>query len=441
LETQTTRPGTLRLEGVGTQWVNKGDIYVGGGGTDGSLVVSEGATLTNTSVIEVGHAKSGLVYAAGGMGEVLVEGSGSVLETRNLSVGWGPEGDEDDMSSVTIASGGQARMDVLSMEDSGLVLVSGPQSIFEVSTEIDAYGGSLMAEQEGTLRAAYVYLGYSATLGVTSTGKVVIGSSSSLPQEGAVVVGDGGYLRGDWENGAPQVDGNLVLRDGAETEGFLAVSGDFEQSADALCRFGGGELTSDAFGQISIGGDASIQGYIRIDIFSRWARPGVYTFDLFTSDGNGAFNFDPDEVMLTDYRFTTDYAQGQRVVVPSEGDGEVGGWSLVDGVLELEITSLSLAFCGDANDDGVVDDQDASVLAENWHGDHAPSYWSWQWGDFNGDGAVDEKDASIMASHWHESVESSAGNVPEPTPLAMLAGAVAAMGLFRRRRMPWADGK
>ena len=115
-------------------------------------------------------------------------------------------------------------------------------------------------------------------------------------------------------------------------------------------------------------------------------------------------------------------------------------WSLVDGVLELEITSLSLVFCGDANDDGVVDDLDASILAENWHGDHseiyeAASYWSWTWGDFNSDGAVDEKDASILAVHWHKSVEGSSPSVPEPAMLVMLAGAAATLGVLRRGRV------
>ncbi|MBN2217000.1 MAG: BNR-4 repeat-containing protein [Pirellulales bacterium] len=83
---------------------------------------------------------------------------------------------------------------------------------------------------------------------------------------------------------------------------------------------------------------------------------------------------------------------------------------------------------GDANGDGVVDQDDAAILAENW----GRSDWAaWSQGDFNRDGAVNAADASILAANWGHVAESTI--VPEPAVAAMLLGLAAALAAFRRR--------
>jgi hypothetical protein len=82
---------------------------------------------------------------------------------------------------------------------------------------------------------------------------------------------------------------------------------------------------------------------------------------------------------------------------------------------------------GDANADGVVDAADASILGANWR---LATGATWGMGDFNGDHAVDDADAAILAANWTVSAESS---VPEPGTLVLLASAVAALCLLRRR--------
>ena len=57
---------------------------------------------------------------------------------------------------------------------------------------------------------------------------------------------------------------------------------------------------------------------------------------------------------------------------------------------------------GDANRDGVVDDDDAASLATNWQ---KSSGATWSQGDFNGDGRVSDADATILAQYWMMSVE------------------------------------
>ena len=83
---------------------------------------------------------------------------------------------------------------------------------------------------------------------------------------------------------------------------------------------------------------------------------------------------------------------------------------------------------GDANRNGVVDDLDAALLAENWQ---KQSGASWNQGDFNDDGKVDDLDAAILAANW---TPPPVNAVPEPTGLILLLGAVLSVCLLRRFR-------
>jgi formylglycine-generating enzyme required for sulfatase activity len=83
---------------------------------------------------------------------------------------------------------------------------------------------------------------------------------------------------------------------------------------------------------------------------------------------------------------------------------------------------------GDANNDGVVDDKDASILGANWMQTGA----EWADGDFNRDHVVNDKDAAILAAHWSQTQEAGT-SVPEPSTAALILGLIVA-GLAARRR-------
>lgn len=87
----------------------------------------------------------------------------------------------------------------------------------------------------------------------------------------------------------------------------------------------------------------------------------------------------------------------------------------------------SLFTPGDANHDGMVNEADAALMAENWQ---TLSGAGWSNGDFNNDGAVNDIDAALMAANWHFGVPANV-DVPEPDVLVLLAGAVLAW-LVRR---------
>jgi autotransporter-associated beta strand protein len=85
---------------------------------------------------------------------------------------------------------------------------------------------------------------------------------------------------------------------------------------------------------------------------------------------------------------------------------------------------------GDANDDGKVNDVDATTVAQNWgsSGDEI----GWAQGDFNDDNVVNAADASIMAANWHYGVSEGA-SVPEPSAIVLLAAGLALLAIRRER--------
>jgi hypothetical protein len=99
-----------------------------------------------------------------------------------------------------------------------------------------------------------------------------------------------------------------------------------------------------------------------------------------------------------------------------------------DYVFALEGTALP-TLLGDADGDGVVDAEDASILGRNWLANGA----GWAGGDFNADGVVDDKDAAILAAHWGQSDLAEPTGVPEPSTLILLA-AGAGLGLLAAAR-------
>jgi hypothetical protein len=89
---------------------------------------------------------------------------------------------------------------------------------------------------------------------------------------------------------------------------------------------------------------------------------------------------------------------------------------------------VSLVGPGDANGDGIVNDQDASILAAHWQ----QTGMNWANGDFNDDGVVNDRDASILAAHWQEGTEGTT-SVPEPGPIVLLLGGLLSLLLWRRK--------
>ena len=112
------------------------------------------------------------------------------------------------------------------------------------------------------------------------------------------------------------------------------------------------------------------------------------------------------------------------------GTGMAPGGSEWHAILITDAEVVVPIVPGDANGDGVVNDEDAAALAANWQKQGGALLSE---GDFNADGNVDDLDATILAANWQGSGPPPE-SVPEPTSLALLlCAAIYAMLLIRRR--------
>ena len=115
-------------------------------------------------------------------------------------------------------------------------------------------------------------------------------------------------------------------------------------------------------------------------------------------------------------------------------NGLLGLTSFAGQPVDADSVLVSLAHLGDANDDGIVDLQDLSIVTNNWQQNRD----NWAAGDLNRDGVVDLGDLSIVTNNWQQTSSLSlapAGQafaaVPEPATLALL---IPAFLLFKSRR-------
>ena len=94
---------------------------------------------------------------------------------------------------------------------------------------------------------------------------------------------------------------------------------------------------------------------------------------------------------------------------------------------DLEYTAMSTAAYGDANCDGVIDDDDLSLLLANWG-----QSGQWAQGNFNGDDVINDDDLSLLLANWSregsQSGTDGSAAVPEPATVFILGiGALAAI--------------
>jgi hypothetical protein len=152
-------------------------------------------------------------------------------------------------------------------------------------------------------------------------------------------------------------------------------------------------------------------------------HPDEHSYDVTLINGDDTFAVDD-----LSWRNDSDTVGGfLNFMARGESTSDVRAWSID----EIVITQAAEDVPGDANGDGWVDEDDASVLAANWGktGVSGPGD-----GDFTGDGAVNVADAAVLAANWRPNPGSeSTATVPEPGSLILLILGVLMLAVRRRR--------
>ncbi len=184
----------------------------------------------------------------------------------------------------------------------------------------------------------------------------------------------------------------------------VTAAGDFTfaDSAELLLEIGG-TVPGAEHDRLVVAGDLTLDGILRVRFDGYAPRQGD-VFDLIAVGGTVSNLLGEDDTLIENL------VPGFLYDAYFSPNGVFRLTALSNGQLIPE-TPLP----GDANSDGKVDGEDATILVANWQ---TPSGATWARGDFNADGAVDDYDATILAANWQSGVQQT---VPEPTTLVLLA--------------------
>jgi hypothetical protein len=186
------------------------------------------------------------------------------------------------------------------------------------------------------------------------------------------------------------------------------------------------------------GGIAVVGGYVYRGTAND-ALNGTYFFGDY---GNGnLWSFKYDGTNVTDFKKLTGgdlrFDPGQSISNVSSFGEDIFGRMYVCDIGTGSIYRLDPALSGDANQDGVVNATDLSILAQHWQQQGGAL---WATGDFTDDGNVNILDLAALANHWQqggaslsEALAAASLSTSVPEPSGMLSALCCGFLAFRRR--------
>jgi T5SS/PEP-CTERM-associated repeat protein len=362
--------GTVAVNGVGSLWVNSSELRVGGRGM-GSVGITSGGTVLNAN---------GTVGDYYGSGTVTVDGSGSAWHTNGAltigsNYGTGSLGITGRgavySTNGTIGEGDGSR---------GTALIDGPGSRWNVSTGL-------------TLGLMGGDLGGRGTLEVRNGGV--------LAAAAGVTLGVNGTLRGNGTIDANVINDGGLIAPGAVPDtahGTLHIAGDFTEQKSHPFRLPRLQIqlaSPASFDKLAVTGNMTLTGQLDITLTGGYVPNGSQSFDILDWGGSlsGRFEY----IVLRPF--------GGMVALDTSQ-------LYTTGVVTL--TGPAAPLTADFDDDGDVDGADLL----QWRGDFGANALS----DADADG--DSDGADFLA--WQRQLGSGAPavaavqSVPEPCALSLI---------------------
>jgi fibronectin-binding autotransporter adhesin len=378
-----TGDGEATIDGLGNvgTWTNAGSLTVGDAG---------GGTL---SVLHAGQLASGsavLGHAAGGTGEVLLDGIGST---------WTNSG------ALTVGRAGAGTLNVIG----GAQLDSGPAILGENSTGM----GSVLVD--GASSAWSVDGDLVIGAGATQTSSVRL-NGGELSATGSITVGSHGVLKGKGVVTGAVTNGGTVSP--GLSAGKLQVTGSYAQTAGGLLEIELGGTTPDTqYDRLVVSGGIALDGALTVTLINGFVPAAGQTFEILDGGISGAIS---------------------TMTLPTLEPGLA--WNLGSFYTAGVLRVASTLYTADFNENGVVDANDLEL----WKlGAGTASGAAHGQGDADGDGDVDGGDF-LMWQRQLGSAGAAASGVaaPEAGAVSLASWAAAAMlgwrRMFARRRAPGA---